>query len=664
MAHAKAPVALLQTILESYNELLPRHPTIFRSYLKQLHPLLAQMLAPTPSNRLGQEQQSGVRVDLTTGVIQAAQQLYVQISSCASKGLSSEEWAKLLKLGMSNAHRVADKVFRAVFEDWQPSIRGTTANGRTVDDEVQDIEPNDMALPGWLGLSAGSERLVYLLQLIQQFLATPTANTVNINIGTVTDLVIRMLSLTIPGSGGKASQTAVKINNQVSKDERENLWLVLPGIHVAAIELLLALINRSQSSTLPLDTIMVDHLVWVFGSEKDYVQVRSACYQAVATLLRRAGVGLSKTTIDSLVPLMRVCCDDLLPVDSHAAAAKAVSSQTKTNGIASSQMATNADTFLNSSSKSLVDPTSGFLGLREAAWNLLPVLLTSVRAQYLSDTMRSRLDRTAILAQHKHAMVASVLNPPPSKKFGKPAASILPLMARSFPKSTDVEGMLRPRMPAIRLGGQDTEMEDDEPEEEDEEGDDTAEDVEDYEIQKAEEIAPEAQAGTGSEDTSFMGDELDTLLQTAGQNIAARDFALPDVSVADTSATLAAPPVEQTTPARRETRSSTMQTRSTDSAKRAQNEQAPASPSKRQKTSEVQQTSAPAIRSISVASASTSVARTQTAQTSDFTVTSTASAIPELPGPGEDAAAVASDSDEDDVVSLVLGQDTDDDESE
>jgi pre-rRNA-processing protein RIX1 len=44
-------------------------------------------------------------------------------------------------------------------------------------------------------------------------------------------------------------------------------------------------------------------------------------------------------------------------------------------------------------------------------------------------------------------------------------------------------------------------------------------------------------------------------------------------------------------------------------------------------------------------------------QTSDFAVTSTASRVPDLPVPGD-----ASDSDEDDVVSLTLGQDTDDDD--
>jgi pre-rRNA-processing protein RIX1 len=156
IANAKAPASLLQTILESFNELLPRHPTIFRTYLKQIHPLLARLLAPTPSNKLGQEEIPGTKLETTAGVVQAAQQLFVQTSSCAPKGASSDEWEKSLKTTVSSAHRVADRVFRAVIEDWQPSKRDATTNGHILDDEVQDLEPQDMALPPWSGLFAGS----------------------------------------------------------------------------------------------------------------------------------------------------------------------------------------------------------------------------------------------------------------------------------------------------------------------------------------------------------------------------------------------------------------------------------------------------------------------------------------------------------------------------
>jgi pre-rRNA-processing protein RIX1 len=654
----KAPATLLQTILESFNELLPRHPTIFRSYLKQLHPFLARIIAPTPSNKLGPEQVPGPRLEITAGVVQAAQQLYVQTSSCAPKGASSDEWEKSLKTTINSAHQVADRIFRAVFEDWQSSARQATTNGHTLDDDVQDLEDNEMALPPWSGLFAGSERLVQLLRLTQQYLASPTANPVGVNISAVMDVIMRMLSLTIPGSGGKAYQNTVRLNNQISKDERENLWLVLPDVHVATIELLLVVANRFQSSTLPLDALIVDQIMWVFGSEKDSVQIRTACYRSVATLLQRSGVGLSKASVDSLVPLMRVCCDDLLPLESSSTSAKSAPTQTKTNGISSSQTTANADTFLNSS-KAATGTASGFRGLHEAAQVLLPVLLSSVRAQYLSDALRSRLDRTATLTQHRDAMVASVLNPPPSKKFGKPAASILPLLARSFAASTDIEGMLRPRMPVIRLGNQDTELDEDGEEEDDEEEEEEVEveEVEEPEIEVEVEDEPMV---TEKDDESFMGNKLDTILESEGRaNITSKDSAMPDAPTSDASTHLTSGVGDLLAPSPRELRSSARaQNQSKESVKRVQFDATPSSPSKRLKTGDEEPAAISAGSSIPVVN-TTPRQPVVVPQTSDFTVSSTASAVPDLPEPG-DAAVDASDSDEDDVVSLVLGQDTDD----
>ncbi|KAH4055195.1 pre-rRNA-processing protein RIX1 [Parastagonospora nodorum] len=642
----KAPAALLQTILESFNELLPRHPTMFRSYLKQIHPLLARLIAPTPSNRLGAEQ-IGPKLETTSGVVLAAQRLYVQIPSCAAKGASGDEWEKSLKTTINAAHRVADKIFRAVFEDWKSSAREPTTNGHTLDDEVQDVDASDMALPSWSGIFAGSERLVRLLQLAQQYLASSTANSVGINISSIMDMITRMLSLTVPGSGSKAYQNNVKLNNQISKDERENLWLVLPDIHVATIELLLVLTSRSQSSTLSLDALIIDQIVWTFTSEKDSIQLRGACYRAIAKLLQRSGAGLSKSSVDSLVPLMRACCDDLLPLES--ASTKAAPSQNKTNGI-SAQTTANADTFLNS--KSAVDTASSFFGLREAAEVLLPVLLSGTRAQYLSDALRSRLDRTATLTQNKDAMVASVLNPPPSKKFGKPAASIIPLIARSFPASNNVEGMLRPRMPVIRLGTQDTEAEEDGIENEESEED-----------EEAEAEAEEEGSVMERDDESFMGNKLDNILESEGRaNTDTRDFAMPDALITEAKDHESGS-TDLPVPSPRELRSSVRsQNQSKEFAKRAQTDAAPSSPSKRLKTSKQEQTITSAASPLPALTPQASETPRQTVvlpQTSDFTVTSTASAVPDLPEPG-DAAADENDSDGDDVVSLVLGQDTDD----
>jgi hypothetical protein len=648
LANSRTSPALLQVVLESFNELLPRHPTIFRSYLKQIHPLLARLVAPTPSSKLGTEETPSPRLETTAGVIDAAQQLYVQTSCCAPKGATSEDWEKSMKSTISSAHRVADRIFRAVIEDWRPAAKDST-NGHTLDDEVQDLDSDAMALPVWSGIFAGSERLLQLLRLIQHYLAGPTANPVNLNIAIIMDLVTRLLSLTVPGTSGKSFQNTTKLNNQVSKEERGNLWLLLPDVHVAAIEVLLELLQRSRSSTLSLDTLMLDQLVWVFAAEKDCLQVRAACYHAVAALLQRSGTAIPKSSVDSLVPLMRACCEELLPSDSAAAPPTETPGQAKANGKTPSQTTANADSFLNSS-KGTGNVSSSFVGLHEAAYNLLPVLLSNIRALYLSDSLRSRLDRTALLIQHKDAMVASVLNPPPSKKFGKPAASILPLIARSFPATPAIEGMIRPRMPVIRLGRQDIEL--DEDEEDEEEG-------EEEDAEESEELAKMDQ-----DDDHFVGNALDTILESVGRTeTGSEELATSNVLDANADNFRGSTATANSSTIPEEIIASREQIHLKESGKRPLIDQEPPSPSKRVRFAEEAQSISPAPPSASTTEKPLDDFAEHVApvsQTSHFTVTTTASAIPQLPEPG-DAATAGSDSDEDDVVSLVLGQDTDED---
>ncbi|KAJ4379254.1 hypothetical protein N0V86_005299 [Didymella sp. IMI 355093] len=623
IAGSSASPGLLLTVLECFSELLPRHPTIFRPHLKTLRPLLCRLVAPTPSTGLsGDHAQNAVSADVSD----AARRLLVQLPCCAPKGASSEEWEDALRTTIGGVHRVADRVFRAVLEDWQSTVREAPANGHTLDGEVQDLEDDYLSLPPWSGLFAGSERLVGLVQLVRQYLESPTANAVTFRVGVVMDLITRLLSLTIPASGSKSFQNTVRINNQVSKEERENLWLVLPAVHIAAIELLLSMAHRLQASTLAIDTLVLDQLVWVFGSEKDNAEVRTACYRAIAALLERSGVTLPKSSIDSLAPLIRTCCEDLLPSETSPIVVKDTPGQAKSKGNSQPQGSANADSFLGS--KAVSDPTTSFPGLRDAAHNLLPVLLSDVRAQYFSDSLRARLDRTAVLTQHKDAMLASVLNPPPSKKFGKPAASILPLMARSFQGHHDIEGMMRPRMPVIRLGTQDAELD----------GDVEEEDEAEVDEEEDEEMGDGDQANE-----SFVGQELDTMLKTAGET----DVVMRDSStsvVAELPALTAAEDL----------------TNSEAPSKRPHTGETPLSPAKRVRFDEAKWTAAPAMPP-AVNAAAVPVEEPRSAEvpaTSDFTVTSTASAIPDLPAPGDGG----DDSDDnDDVVPLVFGQDSDDD---
>jgi pre-rRNA-processing protein RIX1 len=338
IASSDLPASLLQTILESFNQLLPRHSTTFRSYLKQLSQLLSQILSATPSNKLSGEQRSASRLSVPSGVLHAARQLYVQLPCCAPKGASSEEWDTALKGVVTNAHRVANKVFRAVVEDWQSTQEtNTIVNGHALDNEVQDLEKDSMDLSPWSGLYAGGERLVALLRLVKEYMSKPTPGPVTLPLGVVMDLATRMLSLTVPPS---ANPSSTRFNNQVSKEERDNLWTVLPQVHVSTIELLLAVMARCEETAVVLDAVILEQISWVFEAEQHDVHIRTACYGAVSQSILRSGLALPKSCIDSLATLLRVCCNDVLPLDSMAKQAPASS---QANGTKQSQASTNTD---------------------------------------------------------------------------------------------------------------------------------------------------------------------------------------------------------------------------------------------------------------------------------------------------------------------------------
>ncbi|PVI07645.1 hypothetical protein DM02DRAFT_608729 [Periconia macrospinosa] len=523
IASSNVPASLLQIILESFNQLLPRHPTIFRSYLKQLNQLLVHTVAPTPSNKLGPEQISGPRYQVPYHVSAAARNLYAQLPYSAPKGASNDEWQASFKKSVESVHQVTDRVFRAVVEDWKPSgDDNRQSNSHTVEDEVQELDDKIMGLPSWSGIFAGGERLVNLLKLIATYLECATAGPVNLNVGAVTDLLMRLLSVTVPSpSANKDLQNYVRFNNQVSKDERENLWLILPNVHVAAIEVLLALGRRVDESNTTIDAIMLDQLAMLFSAEKATPEVRTACYLATTRILKRSGTTLPKSSIEPLAALIRSCCDDILPIEKPTNPSKQFTPQDKSNG-KQKQGSMNADAFLNSSNE-YQNPAANLSGLQEAAHALVTALISHI-PHYLSDSLRTRLDRTAILAGHKEAMVASVLNPPPSKKFGKPVSSILPLLARTNFTEQEVEALIKPRMPVIRIGGGEQNPEDEdvevEEEEEEDDDDDEAEDDED----EAEE-SPE----------KFVGHELDSLLETASET-GQHDNAKDDVSMAEVPA--------------------------------------------------------------------------------------------------------------------------------
>jgi hypothetical protein len=189
-------------------------------------------------------------------------------------------------------------------------------------------------------------------------------------------------------------------------------------------------------------------------------------------------------------------------------------------------------------------------------------------------------------------------------------------------------------MPVIRLGGQDTELD---------------EEIAEEEEAEAEEDEPMEDAEQESE--PFVGQELDTMLKTAEQtNVVMRDVGTKDKPLTFDGATSAG----QQVPAVAEEDAQPEPT-----AKRPHAGETPLSPAKRVRFGGAESGAAPTMppaANVAVPPVK-STNDSEVPATSDFTVTSTASVIPDLPVPGEGG---DDSDDDDDVVPLVFGQDTDD----
>jgi pre-rRNA-processing protein RIX1 len=265
---------LLPSILDAFCILIPYHPTLFRPHLVRISSLISPLLAPTNSSvPLDDGEDTAARASsvIAPQCSIVAQRLHVLLPYCAPKSTSSEVWLKGFKTTILEVQKTSDQVFRAVIEDWEP-ISGHPpyrVDARTFGDTVSDDGGRAMGLPGWIGIQAGIERLVGLLRLLGKYIATPTGATVSLPLGLVMNILTRIFSITVPPSREKDSrQEGIRLNPQIGKDEREGLWVGLPQVHVAGMELLWALVERLGSSFFPMAQGSLDQIGWVFNAEQ------------------------------------------------------------------------------------------------------------------------------------------------------------------------------------------------------------------------------------------------------------------------------------------------------------------------------------------------------------------------------------------------------------
>jgi pre-rRNA-processing protein RIX1 len=431
------PLSLEESVSRSFAILLPRHTTIFRPFVSQLRLVTRSYVAPTMSDD----------IFVSTSLKESARRLVVNLHLTAAKNAGGEEWSKDVRNLVRDIHLTADCVFRAVIEDWEstagyvsdPVNLGLNGGGKGNED-----------LPPWAGIYAGVERLVGLLETLMEYFRGGTSAPVTISLGRIMDMITRLLSIAIPPSSDTPSSSrGIRLNPAIDREERDGLWSGMPQIYVAALQLIGTIAERLEENFVSLAQSSFDQLVWVFPFGRHSPEFRLAAYDVAAKVLLRIGHSLGRGHAGKLALIIRSCCQDLVAVDpdfKNVGTTNVTNKEGHGKGISSNH---NADSFLRTTvgivtEVSLVDENLVY-GARE----LLPLFLSHYPQQFLDISLRSLVERTAILSHNKNAMLASILNPFVGKN-GRAVTSILPHLTREFGGDDIVEIFLRPRMPLLR----------------------------------------------------------------------------------------------------------------------------------------------------------------------------------------------------------------------
>ena len=439
----------LDTVLQSFCTLLPHHPTLFRPFLTQIRSLIVPLIAATPSNLVYDEDLEQRLFRSGKCVAHSSRYLFALLSNCAPKNNSAEEWAESVHCIIRSLHKTADRAFRAIVEDWDPSASRVSLSGNLshdFSDTVCSLNEDDVALPAWRGIHAGIERIDGLLHMLQVFLTAPTKLSVRIPIGALIDITERVLSITLPLGESATEYGIPRFNPEAGKEERDGLWTGLPIIHVSALEVFFLLIRRMGGSSAIACHIILKRSLWVFEAERTNNSIRTIVYKLVSGILRLVGWSLPRSIAPLLSNCVQNCCEDLVPSRDHSMPADgSAASFPKHTGDSAS---TNADSNLGFTTRSTSLSENSKM-IETAAALLLSISVSHVPIGFFNHILRAQIDRTAVLIKSKPMMLASVLNPPIRRKGAREPSSIMPFLAREFPSTLEVELMVRPRMPIL-----------------------------------------------------------------------------------------------------------------------------------------------------------------------------------------------------------------------
>ena len=432
---------VLAVVLRAFNELVPHHPTSFRPFCAPIRALLVSLMAPTPSDIESPNESPLVPLSLSD----SARRLFASLSICAPRNGSSEEWAKHIYKIIECTQRTANLVFRSLIEDSQTSLEyGYLNEPLDLEEVVREVRMREPGFTPWTGISAGLERLEGLLDTLPAFLSTPTSVAIDLPVGELVKLIERLLSM-MPSANAKP----VRTRPEISRDEREVLFMSLPRIQVSAIDICRLLFLWMGRDAASVSVPLLDQILLFLEHAAPNEGLRRAAYGAISQVLYLFGASLPRSSAVRLALCIKLCCEDLLPIKTSKH--PDLGPRRTMKQISHKDPAPKDISIYLGERKPRTGDSHATSITKAAAAALLSSALTNLPKGFISSSQRQQIDRTSILSSNKDIMFASTMNPPTVPTKTTSASSILPFLARAFPSHLEIEALVRPRMPPLQL---------------------------------------------------------------------------------------------------------------------------------------------------------------------------------------------------------------------
>ncbi|KAF3922233.1 hypothetical protein ABW20_dc0100773 [Dactylellina cionopaga] len=448
----------LLVVLQSISQILKTHPTTFRPQQQKTLELVRSILFSEDDKSHPNE------------LLHAATVVYVALVKCAQPKTQGEEWVKLFKETVTAAEQTCDILFETLIEEKD--------NDKPSSQRRHSDNANHLLSPERVGV----KRICTLITVLQTLLSQPTGFTPNpsIPLSPLISLLDRLFSV----------HPNTKPHPSFPPSTYHLLLAAYPVVLQHTIQLTATIVSRTSNYCPSLALQFLHPIAFTFKTAKYHILLRTQTYTALSHFLSLIGRTLSSKDTQPLLEIISTACEDIVPPPppviitkdpvstpgsmlltqptssgstSTYKKRKAPAPQNKSNTPAASSV--HADQFLKpSNSSSLASGMSEEdTPLVREAKKLLTTVLLNVPSTSIPSEIRSKIERTMVLAGYSLGLLAAVLYPASKKRGGSLLPHLIAIHSADIRTgATDdgnvdtmllhmaIEGTVHPRMQVVK----------------------------------------------------------------------------------------------------------------------------------------------------------------------------------------------------------------------